>query len=57
MSVSIREVIESAGYDLNTEEDAKWLLAHVTEFESLIDEAEDLIEELSEEYEVDDESI
>lgn len=44
MSVSLREVIEAAGYDLTTVEDTKWLLSKVSEFEELITEAEDAIE-------------
>ena len=45
MSVSIREVIESGGYDLSTVEDARWLTAQVSQFEELVIQAEDLIEE------------
>ena len=44
MSVSISEVIGAAGYNINTEEDARWLLAQVNQFEELITQAEDLIE-------------
>lgn len=40
MSVSIAEVIEAAGYDLNTPEDALWLLSKQREFKELIEKAE-----------------
>lgn len=45
MSVSIREVIESGGYDLTTVEDARWILAQEAEFDELIEQAEELVEE------------
>lgn len=45
MSVSLREVIESGGYDLTTLEDARWLVGKQTEFEQLVEEAELVIEE------------
>jgi hypothetical protein len=45
MSVSLLEVIEAAGYDLNTVEDANWLLSNKSEFEYLLEEASNLIEE------------
>lgn len=48
MSVSILEVIEAGGYDLNTPEDAKWLLLQVNQFEELVTQAEDLIEKIEE---------
>ena len=44
MSVSLLEVIEHGGYDLTTVEDARWLLATESEYESLIEQANDLIE-------------
>lgn len=47
MSVSLLEVIEAAGYNLSTLDDANWLLSKVNEFEELVVKAEDLIEELS----------
>jgi hypothetical protein len=47
MSVSLLEVIESGGYDLNIAEDAIWLLSKRAEFEELIEKAEELIEERS----------
>ena len=45
MSVSILEVIEAAGYDLNTKQDALWLLSKVNEFDDLVEQAEELLEE------------
>lgn len=48
MSVSLLEVIESGGYDLNTEEDARWLLSKQSEFESLVEQAQDLVEKIEE---------
>lgn len=51
MSVSLREVIEHAGYDLNTVEDAEWLLSKQSEFEELIEQAEDIKEKAEEEAE------
>ena len=44
MSVSLLEVIEAGGYDLSTKEDAEWLLSKQTEFEELVEQAEELIE-------------
>lgn len=46
MSVSIQEVIEAAGYDLSTRDDANWLLSQRSEFDDLIEEAEATIERL-----------
>lgn len=48
MSVSLLEVIEAGGYDLNTEEDAKWLLCQVNQFEELVVKAEDMLEAIEE---------
>lgn len=45
MSVSIREVIEHGGYDLTTLEDARWLVSKQSEFDDLVEEAEQLIED------------
>lgn len=45
MSVSLLEVIEAAGYDLNTVEDAEWLLTKQSEFEELVEAAEELVDE------------
>jgi hypothetical protein len=44
MSVSIQEVIEAGGYDLNTYEDAQWLLSNNIEWEQLIDNAQALVD-------------
>lgn len=44
MSVSLQEVIEAAGYDLSTEEDAIWLLSKQNEFNELVEQAEELVE-------------
>lgn len=49
MSVSLLEVIEHSGYDLKKPEDAKWLLSKVTEFEGLVIQCEDMLEELEDE--------
>lgn len=43
MSVSLLEVIEAAGYDLNTPEDANWLLSKQYEFKELIEKAEQIV--------------
>lgn len=48
MSVSILEVIEAGGYDLATEDDAKWLLSQVNQFEELVEKAEDMLEAIEE---------
>ena len=45
MSVSLLEVIESAGYNIEDVGDAKWLVAKQSEFNDLIDKAEQLMEE------------
>lgn len=44
MSVSLLEVIEYGGYDLTTYEDATWLLSKQSEFEELIEQAQDLVD-------------
>lgn len=44
MSVSLLEVIEAGGYDLNTVKDANWLLSVKEEFEELVEKAEATIE-------------
>lgn len=44
MSVSLLEVIEAGGYDLSDREDANWLLSKQSEFEELIEQAEEVIE-------------
>ena len=48
MSVSLLEVIEAGGYDLSTVDDANWLISKQNEFEELIEQAENLIEESEE---------
>lgn len=48
MSVSILEVIEAGGYDLSTEDDAKWLISQVNQFEELVEKAEDMLEAIEE---------
>jgi len=48
MSVSLLEVIEAGGYDVSIVEDANWLLSKQNEFEELIEQAENLIEESEE---------
>ena len=48
MSVSLLEVIEAGGYDLQTVEDANWLLSKQSEFEELVEQAEKIIEESEE---------
>lgn len=45
MSVSLLEVIEAAGYDLSTKEDALWLVSKQDEFEEILEAAEAVIEE------------
>ena len=54
MSVTLREVIESGGYDLSKLEDAQWLVSQEDNFNELLEEAEDLIEK-HEEAEAEDE--
>jgi len=44
--MSLAQVLEAAGYDLNNSyEDAMWLLSKQTEFEELVEKANDLLEE------------
>ncbi len=45
MSVSLVEVIEAGGFDLSTKEDAEWLLSTQSEYEDLIEKAEELLED------------
>ena len=45
--VTIKEVIESAGYDLTTIEDNQWLLSRRNEIERLLEAAEELIEDVA----------
>ena len=50
MSVSLQEVLESAGYDVkNNYEDALWLLGQRNEFDELCEEAEGFVERKEEE--------
>lgn len=49
MSVSLLEVIEHGGYNLNTVEDAQWLLSKQSEFEELIEAAQDLVDNIESE--------
>jgi len=44
MSVSLIEVIEAGGYDVTTYEDALWLLSKRSEFDELIEQAEEVVE-------------
>lgn len=48
MSVSILEVIDHGGYDLSTEEDARWLLAQRNQWDELVDAAEELVNKIEE---------
>lgn len=45
MSVSLLEVIEAAGYDISNPEDANWLLSKQSEFEELVEQAEEVLED------------
>lgn len=45
MSVSLEEVIAAGGYDITTEEDARWLLSRRSEWEELTEKAEETISE------------
>ena len=48
MGVRLIEVIEAGGYDIRTEDDARWLLSTHTEYEQLIDQAQQFIDEIEE---------
>lgn len=48
MSVSLLEVIEAGGYDLTTIEDANWLLSKQSEFEELIEQAQEVVDNADE---------
>lgn len=52
MSVSLREVIEAGGYDLTSIDDARWLVGKQSEFDELIEEAEETIERIEAENEL-----
>ena len=46
MGVSLLEALEGAGFSpLSTAEDAQWLLGTQREYEELIEQAEELLEE------------
>lgn len=49
MSASLREVVESAGYDLDTREGIEWLQSVDSEYDRLLSEAEDRLEEIEDE--------
>ena len=54
MSVSLQEVLESAGYDIkNNTDDAIWLLSKQSEFEELVEECEDFVDNQEDEDEYD----
>lgn len=44
MSVSLLEVIEAGGYDITAYDDANWLLSKQSEFEELIDQAQEVVD-------------
>jgi len=44
MSVSLIECIEAAGFDLTTLDDANWLLSKESEWDELVERAEELVE-------------
>ena len=48
MSVSLQEVIEAGGYDLATVEDANWLLSKQSEFDELVEQAQELVDNVDE---------
>lgn len=45
MGILLEEVIEAAGYNLQTKEDAIWLLSKQSEFEELVEQANKVVEE------------
>lgn len=49
MSVSITEVIEAGGYNLNTLDDSEWLLSQEDEFDKLLEKAQEMIDKHEEE--------
>lgn len=53
MSVSLLEVIEAAGYDLDTTDDALWLLSKQSEFEDLVERAEAMLDQVDNDDEED----
>lgn len=48
MSVSLLEVIEHGGYNLNNIQDAQWLISKQSEFDALVEQAEELLEQEAE---------
>lgn len=45
MSVSLQEVLESAGFKCTTNpDDAKWFLSQVSDFEEIKEKAEEVVE-------------
>ncbi len=57
MSVSLLEALEGSGYNFDLREDCEWLVSKQSEFEELIEKAQETIEgyELTEEIESGDE--
>ena len=57
MSVSLLEALEGSGYNFYLREDCEWLVSKQSEFEELIEKAQETIEgyELTEEIESGDE--
>jgi hypothetical protein len=49
MGVSLLEVIEAAGYNLTTLEDAQWLLSKEDEFDDLVEAAEAIVDAVEDE--------
>lgn len=45
MGVSLKELIEAGGYDLSTREDCIWLTSKRNEFDELLEQAEELLNE------------
>lgn len=48
MSVSLLQVIEYSGYDITTKDDAIWLVSKQSEFEELIEQAQETIDQSEE---------
>lgn len=44
MSATLAQILEKAGYDLTTKQDAEWLIGREDEFEELIEKAEEVVE-------------
>lgn len=54
MSVSLQEVLENAGYDIeNNLDDAIWLMSKQNEFEELIETCKEIIDKAEDEDEDD----